>query len=387
MYVADLTNCTVRKVTPEGVVTTLAGQAGASGSTDGIGSGARFYQPYGVAVDSMGNIYVADQLNHTIRRITPAGQVTTLAGLAGNPGSADGVGGVARFKMPSGVAVDTTGNIYVADVANDTIRRLTPGGVVTTLAGLAGLPGSADGTGSAARFNSPYGVAVDDSGNIYVADSNNNTIRGVTPEGLVTTLAGLSGSWGSADGIGSAAGFWEPWGLEVDGAGNIYVADNFNFRITKGVPAALQPPQFLVQPQSLTVAAGTNAVFTAAASGVPNPVLLWQLSTDGGMSWTNLVDGAGLSGSSAGALVISNVTVAMTGHRFRLTATNAVGGAASQSAILTVVLQPGSPGYAFTNFAGMPGEVGSADGTGSAARFNYPFGVAVDRYRQHLCRG
>ena len=153
------------------VVTTLAGSAPASGSADGTGSAARFNKPGGVAVDSSGNVYVADRNNHTIRKVTPGGLVTTLAGSAGVGGSADGIGSAAEFYYPSGVAVDSSGNVYVADANNYTIRKVTPSGVVTTLAGSAGLNGSANGTGSAARFSYPNGVAVDSSGNVYVADA------------------------------------------------------------------------------------------------------------------------------------------------------------------------------------------------------------------------
>ena len=181
--------------------TTLAGLAGSPGSADGTGSNARFNDPSGVAVDSAGNVYVADSYNDTIRKVTPADVVTTLAGLAGNAGSADGTGSAARFDDPTGVAVDSAGNVYVADDCNSTIRKVTPVGAsweVTTLAGLAGSSGSADGTNSAARFNDPYCVAVDTNGNVYVADYANDTIRKVTPVGtnwVVTTLAGLAGNF------------------------------------------------------------------------------------------------------------------------------------------------------------------------------------------------
>ena len=165
--------------------TTLAGKA-SIGSDDGTGSAARFYFPTGVATDSSGNVYVADANNHTIRKVTPAGVVTTLAGLAGNSGSADGTGSAARFHSPNGVATDSSGNVYVADTGNHTIRQITPAGVVTTLAGLAGSSGSTDGPGSAARFYYPEGVATDSSGNVYVADTVNDTIRKITPAGVVT---------------------------------------------------------------------------------------------------------------------------------------------------------------------------------------------------------
>src|SRR5207248_149187 len=159
-------NHTIRKITPSGVVTTLGGLAGSLGSADGTGSGARFNYPYGVATDSSGNVYVADQNSNTIRKITPAGVVTTVAGMAGIQGSADGTGSGARFNYPYGVATDSSGHVYVADRVNHTIRKITPAGVVTTLAGLAGSSGSADGTGNAARFNDPTGVATDSSGNV-----------------------------------------------------------------------------------------------------------------------------------------------------------------------------------------------------------------------------
>jgi uncharacterized repeat protein (TIGR03803 family) len=245
VYVTDQNNYTIRKVTPAGVATTLAGLAGVSGTNDGTGSAARFGLPWGVAVDSAGNLYVADFGNDTIRKVTPVGTnwvVTTLAGLAGNSGSADGTNNAARFYDPRGVTVDSATNLYVADCYNFTIRKVTPVGtnwVVTTLAGLAGNSGSADGTGSAARFDYPEGVAVDSTGNLYVTDNQNETIRKVTPVGsnwVVTTLAGLAGNYGSADGTGSAARFHDPTGVAVDTNGNVYVGDYSNDTIRKVTP-------------------------------------------------------------------------------------------------------------------------------------------------------
>ncbi len=200
--------------------TTLAGLPEAGlGAIDGTGSAARFNEPCGVAVDRSGNLYVAEAGNHTIRKVTPGGVVSTLAGLAGSSGSADGTGSAARFNRPWGVAVDGDGNVYMADTEDCSIRKVTPGGVATLLAGSAGSSGSADGMGGEARFNYPWGVAVDSAGNVYVADTLNCTIRKVTPGGIVTTLAGLAGSSGSTDGTGSAARFDSPRGLAVDSAG------------------------------------------------------------------------------------------------------------------------------------------------------------------------
>jgi hypothetical protein len=248
VYVADVDANTIRKVTPVGtnwVVTTIAGLAGITGSANGTGSAARFNQPQQVALDSAGNIYVADVLNYTIRKVTPVGTnwvVTTIAGRALYVGSAEGTNGAARFNDPVGVAVDSATNVYVAEYENDTIRKVTPAGtnwVVTTLAGLALHAGSLDGTGSAARFNGPYSVAVDNATNVYVGDFHNDTIREVTQDGtnwVVTTLAGLALHSGSADGTGSAARFNEPTALAVDSAGIVYVADGNNDTIRKGSP-------------------------------------------------------------------------------------------------------------------------------------------------------
>jgi sugar lactone lactonase YvrE len=239
VYVADTFNATIRKVTATETVTTLAGAAGMAGSTDGTGAAAWFNGPNGVAVDSAGNVYVADFYNRTLRKITAAGVVTTLAGTAGMGGSADGMGAAARFDSPSGVAVDSAGNVYVADRGNDTIRKVTAGGVVTTLAGTAGMAGSADGTGAAARFSSPNGVAVDSAGNVYVGDTQNSTIRKITPAGVVMTVAGSAPITDGLDGTGAAARFNGPRGVAVDGAGNVYVADTYNSTIRKVTPAGV----------------------------------------------------------------------------------------------------------------------------------------------------
>ena len=222
--------------TPSGVVTTLAGAAGQTGSTDGTGVAASFNYPFGVAVDSSGNVYVADTYGSTIRKITPAGAVTTLAGKTEEPGSSDGTGADASFSNPIGVAVDSNGNVYVADAGNATIRKITSAGVVTTLAGAAGLAGSADGPGADARFNYPEGVAVDSNGNVYVADTNNSLIRKITGAGVVTTFAGTAEQLGTEDGKGVAARFYYPIGVAVDSSGYVYVADTENHTIRKITP-------------------------------------------------------------------------------------------------------------------------------------------------------
>ncbi|MFN9479791.1 MAG: hypothetical protein ACK6C0_10210, partial [Betaproteobacteria bacterium] len=223
----------MRKVTAAGAVSTLAGAAGSSGSADGNGAAARFNSPEGLAVDGAGNVYVADTQNHTIRKIATAGAVGTFAGIVRSWGSADGTGAAARFAAPYGVSVDAFGNVYVADTVNHTIRKITPVGVVSTLAGTAGSSGSADGIGSAVRFDSPQAVAVDGSGNVYVADTNNHTIRNITPAGAVRTFAGTAGSSGSADGTGASVRFNRPGGVAGDGSGNVHVADTSDYTIRK----------------------------------------------------------------------------------------------------------------------------------------------------------
>ena len=170
----------------------LAGSVvGGVGNVDG--QPGAFNNPNATAVDGAGNVFVADMTNHTIRKISPLGVVTTLAGTAGGLGSADGTGAAARFNYPRGLAVDAAGNVLVADTGNHTIRKISPAGVVTTLAGTAGVQDSTDGTGAAARFNFPQGLAVDAAGNVLVADTSNHTIRKISPAGVVTTVVGAAG--------------------------------------------------------------------------------------------------------------------------------------------------------------------------------------------------
>lgn len=220
---------------PDGQVTTFAG-SGIQGATNGQGIAAKFNYASAVAIDASGNVFVADYLNHIIRKITPTGLVSTFAG-SGLAGSSDGVGIAASFNYPGGIAIDASGNLYIADCLNNKIRKITATGVVTTLAGN-GSQGSIDGDATTASFYNPTGLAVDASGNVFVADCYNHSIRKVTPSGLVTTIAG-SGLPGSIDAIGTAASFKYPTSLVIDTVGDIYVTDFLNHKIRKITTAAV----------------------------------------------------------------------------------------------------------------------------------------------------
>ncbi len=236
VFVADRFTHTIRKISTVGEVTTLAGLADTQGRTDGNGASARFRTPRGVALDAAGNLYVADSGNHSIRKITGSGTVTTFAGGNPSPGHTDGTGSAARFRDPAGIAATAAGILFVADTGNHTIRKITADGVVSTFAGSPGVEGSSDGSGGEARFSKPAGVAVDSAGNVFVADTGNHTIRRIDSAGMVSTVGGTAGVIGGANGIGAAAGFSSPAGITVTPSGEVVVADTENSRIIRGRP-------------------------------------------------------------------------------------------------------------------------------------------------------
>jgi sugar lactone lactonase YvrE len=237
LFVADTGNSTIRQIAPGGIVTTFAGSVANKSYKDGTGTAAWFNSPVGIAVDGFNNLFVADSKNMVIRKITPLAVVTTFAGAAGVTGSTDSP---ARFNTPYGMAVAfSTSTVYVGDSDNNTIRKITSLGITSTPAGTALATGSADGTGSVARFNLPEGEATDTAGNVYIADTANSTIRKMTPGGTVTTIAGQAGVQGMVDGTGTASLFNQPEALAVDTVGNIYVADTGNGAIREISPVGV----------------------------------------------------------------------------------------------------------------------------------------------------
>lgn len=384
LYVADRANHTIRRITPSGAVTTLAGSPGVAGSTDDTGAAARFNVPSGIVVDGAGSLYVADTNNHTIRRVAPNGAVSTFAGLAGNPGSQDSTGSTARFRFPQGIAIDGAGNLVVADRVNHVLRRITPNGVVTTLAGNAGTPGAVDGIAAAARFNLPTGVAVDTAGNILVADFGNGTIRRVSPGGIVTTVAGLAGSRFSIDGAGNEARFIAPSGLGLDGSGNLHVVDEEAHNVRRVTPAGLV--------STLAGAPGPFGTFgtaegngTAARFLLPAGVVVGAAGTlfiaDVGNHAIRQVTAAGVVSTFAGR-ISGGDAVDGTGNAARFHRPSGIavdsGGNLYVSDYLNHTIRRVAAGGVVTTLAGTPRVTGASDGPGAGARFDGPRGIAVD---------
>lgn len=303
-------------------VTTLAGTSSV-GAADGQGSAARFHRPQGVAVDTAGNTYVADSDNSTLRKISPTGTVSTLAGAAGQPGAADGIATAARFNFPASLVCDVVGNLFVADANNHAIRRITPAGDVTTYAGKLGISGDADGPRLTARFHRPEGLALDPSGNLYVADAGNHTIRRISPAGDVTTLAGSSGQPGLVDASGAAARFNMPFRITVGPEGILYIAEAGNYDIRR-----------------LTPAGEVSTVYHAR-----------YVSLYGSRSYTNAP--AGLSVSATGRLFFADTTT---------------------DTISELLL----PRDESTVIAGAENSWGDTDGPAASACFNGPNALALD---------
>lgn len=313
---------------------------------------ARFNQPLGIAVDSGGNLYVADALNNTIRKIAPSGVVTTLAGSPGVSGNADGIGAAARFSFLKGIAVDSAGNVYAVD--NSAIRKITPAGVVTTLAGASGVLGDADGAGATARFSRPWGIAVDAAGNLYVADTGNFLVRKITPAGVVSTHAGTRGMRGTANGSAASATFLGPMGIAIDTGGNLYLTDWF------GPPAPNIPEgstfiRRIAADGGVTTMAGNfngetgpaafSDTFALAADGAGN-VYVAALRSVRKVSPTGTI--SILAGPSDQFQVLDGIAIDGSGTLFVTDESNHTISRVTQAGTITLV-------------AGKPGESGSTD--------------------------
>lgn len=378
MYVADSSNHTIRKIVINtGEVSTFAGSAGVRDSVDGTGTAARFAYPASITSDGA-NLYVADKYGYTIRKIVIATrEVTTLAGsTTGNSGNSDGIGPAARFNFPSGI-VREGGNLYVTDTDNHTIRKIVIAtGEVSTFAGLAGSSGGTDATGNAARFNYPAGITSDGS-NLYVADMYNCSIRKIViTSGVVSTLAG--GSCGSADGTSTAASFSWPAALSYDN-GNLYVADSGNQTIRKIVINTAMVSTFAGTAGSKgnTDASGSTARFQSPAGITSDGTRLFVTDTGSGAIRTIIINTAAVStlaGKTYGANGIGQAArfygpTGFTSDNGNLYVTDKY-----NSTIRKIVLNTGE----VTTFAGSANSFGDIDGIGAAANFRLPEDITSD---------
>jgi sugar lactone lactonase YvrE len=381
-YVADRENAVIRRITAAGVVTTFAGSPGAIGIADGTGAAARFSLPVGVAVDAAGNVFVTDSASHTVRKITPAGAVTTFAGLAGTPGTSDGTGSGARFTSPSGIAIDADGDIYVADTGNRTIRKITAAGVVSTLAGSPGLPGHTDATGAAARFNTVAGIAVDGARNVYVVDTMSHVVRKITPGGTVSTLAGQPATMGFENGVGSAARFNMPFGIAATAGGTLYVADTVNERIRR-----IEPNGMVSVFAGSSLGGSINGTGGAARFFRPQGVALDSSDnlyvadtfnhsirklTPAAVSSTLAGPGGNFGGTDGPAATAKlnrprGVVLDRQGNLF-------------VTELLNNTIRKITPDGVVTTFAGQALESDYQDASGTSARFGSPAGIAIDAF-------
>ena len=272
VYIADRDNHRIRKVTPGGIITTLAGGSNGYAGDSGPAALAQFYYPAGVAVDTAGNLYIADRDNHVIRKISAGGIVSTVAGNGTNGYSGDsGSATAAQLNSPNGVAVDSAGNLYIADTSNHRIRQVAPAGTISTVAGTGTAGSSGDsGPATSARLNSPSAVALDSSGNLYIADQSNNRIRKVTSGGTISTLAGSGTRTFSGDaGQATSAALNAPYGVAVDSNGYVYITDQYNYRVRK-----------VATDSTISTFAG-NGLYRIGGDGAPATSA--QLSTPRGM--------------------------------------------------------------------------------------------------------
>lgn len=381
LYIGD--GATVRRVTTDGAVSTAWGVPSDPGCVDGSGGSVRFVHVNDLAADGTGAIYVADAL--TIRRIGRDGAVSTMAGSAAESGTADGPGAAARFMGASALAVDRAGVLYIADQAR-VIRRLSPEGQVSTIAGKYYSEWPLDGSGRDAAFYEIKGMAVDSFGNLVITEYGGR-VRQMTPDGTVTTIGGpptqetVAPEYGDADGAGSVARFTFPGGIASDRQGRLYICDSGNKSIRAAIPLPANAPRFLSAPSSLALNPGDSGFFTVTASCASPIAYRWQKRDWSAMAWHDLVDDDVFTGSDSPTLSIAGAPLALGGAQFRCVISCGQDRNVSATATLTVP-KPITPDYPialrFTTIAGKSLSSGYADGAGTEARFNNPQGLACD---------
>jgi NHL repeat len=398
LIVADGYNHCIRKVTTAGVVTTFAGMASASGAylDSATAANAKFNTPYGVAVDAAGNVYVADTNNNVIRKIDTGGVVTTPAGVSGFLGGyVDGPGATAKFSFPIGIMADASG-IYVADSFNSVIRKIS-GTTVSTYAGAVAQRGTTDGNGAAARFNmtvsgNPYGmITLDNLGNVFVADAGNHTIRRITPAGDVTTVAGTAGVSGTTPGTGTAALFYNPVNVTLDSSGSTFYVSNWGTHAIQKMSATYVTTNFAGTPgfsnSGPTDGNGLAAKFRFPAASALDAAGNLYLADQGNHVIRKIAPNGDVTTFAGTAPVPSSPTGSFadgTGAAARFNAPRGI--VVSASGIIYVadtsnncIRRIDSASGAVTTIAGTPGTASFADGTGSAALFNRPWALCFDR--------
>ncbi|HYC60416.1 MAG TPA: SMP-30/gluconolactonase/LRE family protein, partial [Thermoanaerobaculia bacterium] len=357
--------------------THLAGSFGGPGFEDGIASAARFRFNSAVAVDAAGNVYVADG-NHTIRMISTSGEVTTLAGLAETSGTATGRGAHARFNGPSGLVVSSSGAIYVADTFNHAIRKIGPNGFTTDFVGYPGIFGFFNASGTSARFRNPRGITIDGSGNLYVADTGNHAIRMITSGGVVSTLAG-TGSPGNANDVGTAASFTSPTGVVYDAASNaLYVADTGNSVVRRITLPGAVVTTFAGTMSTAGHIDGNPGRFFSPTGITVDPLGTFYVSDTTDHTIRSITSG-GTVGTAAGFTFYPGPDDgALLGSRFNFPSGVAAFGtttlfvADTRNHTVRKIDLAGS----VSTFAGLANASGTTNATGSAARFNSPTGMA-----------
>ena len=403
LFIVERTINRIRKVNTSGIITTIAGTGTGAGGFSGDGgpaTAAQFYHPSGIAVDSAGNVFIADSNNLRIRKINTSGIITTVAGngaAQGNFGDG-GAATAANLSYPLGVAVDSAGNLFIADTDHNRIRKVDTSGIITTVAatGASGFLGDG-GAATAARLDSPKGVTLDSAGNLFIADYDNYRIRKVNTSGIITTVAG-NGTFGfSGDGgAATAASLHAPSGVAVDSAGNLFIADTYNHRIRKVAGNAIVPPPASSSLSINSISANegntgtTNFVFTVTRNGNTAGTSRANYATINGTA-TAPADYASKTGTvtfAAGAttatitILVKGDTVYEPDETFSVTLSNAIGASISGATGVGTIVNDEAVGasdvintVAGSGYRGYSGDGGAA----TAADFDHPFGVAIDR--------